>query len=60
MNFDCGHIVNIVDLFRIVETLVEKKSCLSLKATLESFFLFHIMKFGEIWGFDIRFMKILK
>ena len=32
----------------MVEKLVKKKKvCLSLKATLEIFFLFHIMKFDE-------------
>ena len=40
-------IVNIVDLFRIVEKLVKKKGLLSLKATLDIFFsLFH-MKIDE-------------
>ena len=47
VNFDCEHIVNIVwfvqNSWKISK---KKKSCLSLKATLE-LFLFHIMKFDE-------------
>ena len=39
MNFDCGHIVNIVDLFRIVEKLVKKKKELfEFKGDIRIFF----------------------
>ena len=49
MNFDGEHIVNIVDLFRIIEKLVKKNELFEFKGDIRIFFLplLHIMKFDE-------------
>ena len=64
MNFDGGHIVNIVDLFRIVEKLVKtkKKVLFEFKGYIRIFFPCFIWNLTTTInrGFDIKFMKILK